>query len=74
MYELTGLPVIVQEFGFASKGEIYTREEALAYLKTCGYSSFEEVLQNPSQLLVMMPYQCGVTARTKRQDEWAKTR
>lgn len=72
VHELTGLPVIVQEFGFASKGEIFTEDEALAYLRSCGYESREAVIADPTQFLNMIPYRSSVTARTKYEHEWGQ--
>ena len=55
-YNAVGLPVLVQEFGFSSAGEIYTPEEALAYVRSTGFDSLEAVYENPEAFLERIPY------------------
>lgn len=54
-YNAVGLPVLVQEFGFSSAGEIYTPEEALAYVRSTGFDSLEAVYENPEAFLERIP-------------------
>ena len=50
-HELAGLPVILQEFGFASAGEIFTFEEVVGFFSNIGYDRLDAVFADPSLFL-----------------------
>ena len=50
-YTLTGLPVLLQEFGFASAGEIFTLEEVVGFFSSIGYDCLDEIFEDPSPFL-----------------------
>ena len=71
-YNAVGLPVLVQEFGFSSAGEIYTPEEALAYVRSTGFDSLEAVYENPEAFLERIPYALAKRVLESPRQEWAK--
>jgi len=70
-YELVGLPVLVQEFGFSSAGEIFDEQEALDYVKKLGYDSMEQVYEDPYGLLMRMPYFVAKRVMESPKEDWA---
>ncbi|NLJ66467.1 MAG: hypothetical protein GX340_04030 [Clostridiales bacterium] len=71
-YNAVGLPVLVQEFGFSSKGEIYTEEEALAYVRSAGFESFEEVYEDPEGFVERLPYHLAKRVMESPREDWAE--
>jgi len=71
-YNAVGLPVLLQEFGFSSAGEIFTREEALAYIRSLGFGSVEEVYANPEGFVERLPYHLAIRVMESPKEDWAK--
>jgi len=55
-YKTTGLPVLVQEFGFASEGTIYTKQDVADYIKSMGYDKIEDIHADPTRFVKRMPH------------------
>ena len=69
-YELTGMPVLVQEFGFASAGEIFTESDVLEYIKSRGYGSIEEIFESPMDFLNRIPYYIAARIMESPKADW----
>ncbi|NLG23819.1 MAG: hypothetical protein GX558_00570 [Clostridiales bacterium] len=54
-HRLTGLPVLLQEFGFASAGGSFDYERGMAYLHGLGYARLADVLADPHRFLQALP-------------------
>ena len=50
-YQQTGLPMIVNEFGYIGAGQALTDEERVAFLQKFGYNSEEEAIENILDLI-----------------------
>ncbi len=71
IYKLTGKPVIMQEFGFASSGDIIKPGEFESYLKQYGYSNFEEAAADFDTLVKKLPKRIAEMVRsTPYEDDW----
>lgn len=71
-YGAAGLPVLVQEFGFSSAGEIFAPEDALAYVKSTGFDSIEAVYENPEGFVERLPYHLAKHVMESPKEDWAK--
>jgi len=54
-HEITGLPVLLQEFGFSSKGAILNLQDVNAYIAKLGYNSMHEIVSNPTAFMQSIP-------------------
>ena len=71
-YEAVGLPVLVQEFGFSSAGEILTEQDALEYIKDKGFDGPEDVYKDPKAFLMRIPYYIANRVMASPEEDWAK--
>jgi hypothetical protein len=71
-YELTKLPVLVQEFGFASAGTIFTMDDVQKYLEGMGFQSPQEVMDNPRDFLDVAPYHISEVILKSPEEDWGK--
>ena len=69
-YELTKMPVLVQEFGFASAGDIMCEADVLGYLKERGYGSRDEVMADPKPFILRLPYYVAKRIFESPQADW----
>jgi hypothetical protein len=71
VHDITGLPVLVQEFGFSSAGEIFTMDEALNYLKSLGFDSVDAVKADPRAFINRIPYRLAKMVVESPPEQWA---
>jgi len=71
-YDAVGLPVLIQEFGFSSLGEIFTRQEVDAYVKDKGFNSVEDVYKDAKGFVMRLPYYVAKRVMESPEEDWAK--
>jgi len=71
-FELTGLPVMIQEFGFASAGEMFNLADVAEFITKVGYNSIDEMFANPGQLIEWMPDRLAERIKNSPQEDWVK--
>ena len=71
-FALTNMPVLVQEFGFASAGEILTECDVIEYINERGYKSREEVLESPETFLQRIPYYIAARIMESPKADWGR--
>ena len=71
-YDAVGLPVLVQEFGFSSAGEIFTRQEVEDYVKDKGFNSVEDVYRDARGFVMRLPYYAAKRIMESPEEDWAK--
>jgi hypothetical protein len=71
VHSWTGLPVLLQEVGFASAGETFQMEEAFRYLRGMGFESVEALRADPEMFLRRIPYQIAQSVFQSPREEWA---
>ncbi|NLI05421.1 MAG: hypothetical protein GX483_09215 [Actinomycetaceae bacterium] len=70
-YEATKLPVVLQEFGFSSVGEIFTETDVSRYLNDLGFSGVADVFADPLSMIKRMPYQLATRVLESPEEDWA---
>lgn len=70
IYELTGKPVIMQEFGFSSVGDVIAPGEFERYLNSLGYSDINDAKAHVDELLDKVPHRVAEMVRSSPQEDW----
>ena len=64
IYDITGLPVIIQEFGFASDGDIIQPGDYDRYVQTLGFKNLRDAGARCEEFLELIPKQMSEMVKT----------
>ncbi|MCL2878600.1 MAG: glycosyl hydrolase 53 family protein [Treponema sp.] len=70
IYEITGLPIILQEFGFASTGGIIEPGDYDRYVQTLGFKNFEDAKARCNEFLELIPKRMAEMIKTSPVTDW----
>jgi len=70
IYDVTGLPIIIQEFGFASEGDIIEPGDYDKYVQTLGFKNFDDAKDRCEEFLELIPKRMSEMIKTSPREDW----
>jgi len=70
IYDVTGLPIIIQEFGFASDGGIIEPGDYDRYVQTLGFKNFDDAKARCNEFLELIPKRMSEMIKTSPVEDW----